>query len=193
MDAYYWAPPPSSVFKRYQSPLQSRSGNKWDGFEAEMLMKFEEIDMDDDIREEYPCPFCSDYFDIVGLCCHIDDEHPVVADNGRKSRKAGSHSTLSKLRKELREGNLRSLFGGSFINVAPDPLFSSFILPVVEDYEGVPSDSSPELVKKSPTDIVSDRKVEQQRPMSIKDQKEKAERCDFVQGMLWSTILDDNL
>lgn len=57
-------------------------GLKWDGFDAEMLMGFEEIDMDDDIREEYPCPFCSDYFDIVGLCCHIDDEHPVEAKNG---------------------------------------------------------------------------------------------------------------
>lgn len=56
-------------------------GMKWDGFDAEMLMGFEEIDMDDDIREEYPCPFCSDYFDIVGLCCHIDDEHPIEAKN----------------------------------------------------------------------------------------------------------------
>jgi hypothetical protein len=26
--------------------------------------------------------FCSDYFDIVGLCCHIDEEHPVEAKNG---------------------------------------------------------------------------------------------------------------
>lgn len=57
---------------------------KWDGFEAEMFMGFEEIDVDDDIQEEYPCPFCSEYFDIVGLCCHIDDEHPVEANNGVK-------------------------------------------------------------------------------------------------------------
>lgn len=48
-----------------------------------MLMGFEEIDVaDDDIREEFPCPFCSEFFDIVGLCCHIDDEHPVEARNG---------------------------------------------------------------------------------------------------------------
>ena len=45
-------------------------------------MGLEEIDGDDDIREEFPCPFCSDYFDIVGLCCHIDDEHPTEAKNG---------------------------------------------------------------------------------------------------------------
>lgn len=47
-----------------------------------MYMGFEEIDGDDDMREEFPCPFCSEYFDIVGLCCHIDDEHPMEAKNG---------------------------------------------------------------------------------------------------------------
>lgn len=51
-------------------------------FYADMFMGFEEIEADDDIRDEYPCPFCSEYFDIVGLCCHIDDEHPVEAKNG---------------------------------------------------------------------------------------------------------------
>ncbi|KAL0412928.1 UNVERIFIED_CONTAM: protein dehydration-induced [Sesamum radiatum] len=84
MDANSWAARLSSASKRYQSTLQSRSGMKWDGFDAEMSVGFEDIDVDHDIREEYPCPFCSEYFDIVGLCCHIDDEHPVDADNGVK-------------------------------------------------------------------------------------------------------------
>ena len=59
----------------------------------------------------------------------------------RKSRKGGSHSTLSLLRKELQEGNLQSLFGGSSClftsNAAPDPLLSSFILPMADDYGSV--------------------------------------------------------
>ncbi|KAI3731345.1 hypothetical protein L1987_62533 [Smallanthus sonchifolius] len=29
--------------------------------------------VDDDMREEFPSPFCTDYFVIVGLCSHIDD------------------------------------------------------------------------------------------------------------------------
>lgn len=49
---------------------------------AEWFMGFEETDGDDDIREEFLCPFCSEYFDIVGLCIHLDDEHPVEARNG---------------------------------------------------------------------------------------------------------------
>ncbi|KAK5813612.1 hypothetical protein PVK06_029063 [Gossypium arboreum] len=160
MDADTWSVRLSSASKRYQSSLESRSN---------MLMGFEEIDEEDDIREEFPCPFCSEYFDIVGLCCHIDDEHPVEAKNGvcpvcalrvgvdmvahitlqhgnifkmqrkRKSRKGGSHSTLSLLKKELREGNLQTLLGGSSCivsssNSAPDPLLSLFILPMVDDF-----------------------------------------------------------
>ncbi|KAL8108068.1 protein DEHYDRATION-INDUCED 19 homolog 6-like [Apium graveolens] len=73
MDADSWSARLPSASKRYQSALHSRS---------DMFMGFEEIEGDDDIREEYPCLFCSEYFDIVGLCCHIDDEHPVEAKNG---------------------------------------------------------------------------------------------------------------
>ncbi|KAG8369096.1 hypothetical protein BUALT_Bualt15G0114600 [Buddleja alternifolia] len=236
MDPNSWAARLTSASKRYQSAIQSRSGMKWDGFDAEMFMGFEEIDVDDDIREEYRCPFCAEYFDIVGLCCHIDDEHPVEAKNGvcpvcamrvgvdmvahitlqhgnifkisfylnymqrkRKSRKGGSHSTLSLLRRELREGNLQSLFGGSSCVVssssaAPDPLLSSFIWPMVEEYDSVPSHSSTEsvLVKKNTTGGNSERKVEE-APMSIKDKEERTKRSDFVQGLLLSMMLDDNL
>lgn len=36
----------------------------------------------DESRPEYLCPFCAEDFDIVGLCCHIDEEHTVQARNG---------------------------------------------------------------------------------------------------------------
>jgi hypothetical protein len=223
MDSDSWSARLSSASKQYQSALQSRS---------DMFMGFEEIDGDDDIREEFPCPFCSGYFDIVGLCCHIDEEHPVEAKNGvcpvcamrvgvdmvahitlqhgnifkmqhkRKTRKGGSHSTtLSLLRKELREGNLQSLFGGSSClvsssNAAPDPLLSSFILPMADDFGSVqpPFLTETSSAKKASTENVSERKVQPVAPpLSVKDKEEKAKRCQFVQGMLLSTILDDGL
>ncbi|XP_031103658.1 protein DEHYDRATION-INDUCED 19 homolog 3-like isoform X1 [Ipomoea triloba] len=228
MDADSWAARLSSTSKRYQSASQSRSGMRWDGIDAEMLIGFEEIDMvDDDVREEFPCPFCSEYYDIVGLCCHIDDEHPLEAKNGvcpvcemrvgvdmvahitlqhgnifkmqrkRKSRKGGSHSTLSLLRRKLREGNLQSLLGGSsFIapssSAAPDPLLSSFILPMGDDFGSAQPRSSAEAISamKSTPENVSERK---QPPLSIKDKEERTKRSEFVQGLLLSTIFDDNL
>lgn len=220
MDADSWTSRLSSVSQRYQSAFQSRS---------DVFMGFEEIEGDDDIREEFPCPLCGEYFDIVGLCCHIDDEHPVEAKNGvcpvcavrvgvdmvahitlqhgnifkmqrkRKSRKNGSHSTLSLLRKELQEGNLQTLFGGSSCilsssNVAPDPLLSSFILPMADDIVISQSQSSADTsaANKVREEIVLERHVKPS-PLSIKDQEERARRSEFVHGLLFSTIINDTL
>lgn len=60
----------------------------------------------------------------------------------RKSRRGGSHSTLSILRREFPDGNFQSLFGGSSCivssssspNVAADPLLSSFISPIADGF-----------------------------------------------------------
>ncbi|WZZ15977.1 hypothetical protein YC2023_109066 [Brassica napus] len=41
-----------------------------------------EVEGEDEFREEYACPFCSDYFDSVSLCCHIDEDHPMDTING---------------------------------------------------------------------------------------------------------------
>jgi len=192
-----------------------------------MFMGFEDVEMDDDMREEFPCPFCTGYFDIVGLCCHIDDAHHLVSKNGvcpvcavrvgvdmvahitlqhgnifkmqqkRKSRKGSSISTLSLLRRELREGNLQSLFGGSSYlglsaNAVPDPLLSSFILPIGDDSVSTQSNLSAEsvAVPKSIGDKASERKP-RSPPMSTEDKEERSKRSEFVQGMLLSTILDD--
>ncbi|KAK8564801.1 hypothetical protein V6N12_058383 [Hibiscus sabdariffa] len=73
-----------------------------------------EIYGEDDIREEFPCPFCLEYFDIVGLCGHIDDEHPTEAKNGvcpicavRVGVDMVAHITLqhgnSRMRKRMRK------------------------------------------------------------------------------------------
>lgn len=82
----------------------------------------------------------------------------------RKSRRVGPHSTLSLLRKELREGNLQSLFGGSSCiisssNAAPDPLLSSFILPMADDFTSAQPSFSSETssAKKSSDENVSER------------------------------------
>ncbi|PQP94561.1 protein DEHYDRATION-INDUCED 19 homolog 3 isoform X2 [Prunus yedoensis var. nudiflora] len=117
----------------------------------------------------------------------------------RKTRNGGAHSTLSLLRKELREGNLQSLFGGSSCilsssNAAPDPLLSSFILPMADDFVSVQPHFSIETssAKKSIDERLSERNAPSP-PLSIKDKEEKTKRCAFVQGMLLSTILDDGL
>ncbi|MBA0796953.1 hypothetical protein Gohar_007682 [Gossypium harknessii] len=117
----------------------------------------------------------------------------------RKSRKGGSHSTLSLLKKELREGNLQTLLGGSSCivsssNSAPDPLLSLFILPMIDDFV---SDQPPFPTETSrnnkSSDVNKSERTIQSSPLSVKDQEEKAKRCECVQGLLLSTIVDDIL
>ncbi|KAG9459502.1 hypothetical protein H6P81_004010 [Aristolochia fimbriata] len=116
----------------------------------------------------------------------------------RRFRKGsnGSHSTLSLLRKELRDGHLQSLLRGSCVvpnNAAPDPLLSSFIynLPSAEESkytEPHPMDEGSSS-KKSHNDKAVESVVP---PLSDKDQKERAQRSMFVQGLLMSTIFEDD-
>ncbi|CBI22928.3 unnamed protein product, partial [Vitis vinifera] len=116
-------------------------------------------------------------------------------------RRGGSNSTFSILRKELRDGNLQSIFGGSSrivssSNSEPDPLLSSFMYnaPVVVEPVVVQPDSSAEasVVKESSDEGFSERNI-QKPQLSDKEQEEKARRCEFVQGLLLSTILEDSL
>lgn len=71
---------------------------------------------------------------------------------------SGSHSTLSLLRKELREGNLQALLGGSSYTIPPtnaaaDPFLSSLIytLPMADSSRDIQPESLEEecLVDKS--------------------------------------------
>lgn len=54
----------------------------WEVLLIDLYLGLDEIDGGGDDGAEFPCPFCSEDFDIVGLCCHIDEEHPVEANTG---------------------------------------------------------------------------------------------------------------
>ncbi|XP_057250455.1 protein DEHYDRATION-INDUCED 19 homolog 3 isoform X3 [Beta vulgaris subsp. vulgaris] len=146
------------------------------------------------------CPVCAVRVG-VDMVAHITLQHGNIfkMQRKRKSRKNGSHSTLSLLRKELQEGNLQTLFGGSSCilsssNVAPDPLLSSFILPMADDIVISQSQSSADTsaANKVREEIVLERHVKPS-PLSIKDQEERARRSEFVHGLLFSTIFNDTL
>nr|TKR75116.1 protein DEHYDRATION-INDUCED 19-like 4-like isoform X1 [Populus alba] len=171
---------------------------------------YDEPETEEDLKAEYLCPFCGEDFDVVGLFCHIDEEHPAEAKNGvcpvcakrrkRRLRKGGANSAFSILRKELREGSLQSLLGGSscFVsssNTEPDPLLSPFIFnpPGFDKPLNAKPLSSVEgsSVKGSTTEEFLERKV--QHPHLSDEDQEKSQKSEFVQGLLLSTILDEEL
>ncbi|PIM99120.1 hypothetical protein CDL12_28388 [Handroanthus impetiginosus] len=215
MDSDSWAR--ISYSRRYQSRSDAYHGEEYEG--------------EDEQRPEFICPFCAEDFDMVGLCCHIDEEHAIEAKNGvcpvctrrvgsdlirhltvqhgsllkvqrrRRLRRGGSNLSFSALRKELRDGNLQSVLGGSSpfvsssLHTEPDPLLTSFIYnpPAVDESSTIQPLSSVEgsSMTENAVEDLADRVV-LQSPMSDEDLKEKARRCEFVQGLLLSSFLDDD-
>ncbi|XP_055814267.1 protein DEHYDRATION-INDUCED 19 homolog 4-like [Solanum dulcamara] len=217
MDSDSWIRLSTSSSRRHQS-------------RSDFYNIIEEYEGEEESRPEFLCPFCGEDFDIVGLCCHIDEEHAIEAKNGicpvcakrvgtnlvghitqqhgnilkvqrkRRFRRGGSNSTLSIIRKELREGSLQSILRGSSHLVPsttadPDPLLSSFIsssASVDEPSEVQPLSSALAAcsTQESTVENLSDRDI-QPSPLSEEDQVEKARKCEFVQGLLLSTFLED--
>ncbi|KAL2566616.1 hypothetical protein AAZV13_19G177200 [Glycine max] len=64
----------STASRSYQSRLKSHF--------AELFIDFDEVNGDEELRTAYPCPFCTEDFDLLELCCHIDLDHPVEAKSG---------------------------------------------------------------------------------------------------------------
>ncbi|CAE5966391.1 unnamed protein product [Arabidopsis arenosa] len=165
---------------------------------------YEDLEGEDDLKAEFICPFCAEDFDIVGLCCHIDEEHPVEAKNGmstrrRRLRRGGYSSTYLALKKELREANLQSLLGGSSsftssTNIDSDPLLSSFMFNSPSVNESANKSATPVSVGNAATKVSIKESLKrdiQEAPLSGEDQ-EKAKKSEFVRGLLLSTMLGDD-
>ncbi|CAH8336910.1 unnamed protein product [Eruca vesicaria subsp. sativa] len=82
MEDEMWAVSSSGSSRSYRSATTAakyQSGSYLDSGDYEE----EEYDDDDDAEvEDYPCPFCSDDYDLVELCHHIDEEHQLEATHG---------------------------------------------------------------------------------------------------------------
>lgn len=38
-------------------------------------LSIDDFEMEDDVRPDFPCPYCYEDFDISSLCAHLEDEH----------------------------------------------------------------------------------------------------------------------
>ncbi|AAF63822.1 unknown protein [Arabidopsis thaliana] len=183
---------------------------------------YEDLEGEDDLKAEFICPFCAEDFDIVGLCCHIDEEHPVEAKNGvcpvctkrnlclflderfyvqrrRRLRRGGYSSTYLALKKELREANLQSLLGGSSsftssTNIDSDPLLSSFMFNSPSVNQSANKSATPVTVGNAATkvSIKESLKRDIQEAPLSGEDQEKAKKSEFVRGLLLSTMLEDD-
>lgn len=171
----------------------------------------EEVDMDEEVRPEFACPYCYEDHDVVSLCAHLEEEHPFEphAANRRRLRRfviPGSQA-LSLLSRDLREAHLQVLLGGgghrsnnssNTTNISADPLLSSFGLsfPTSDTEEtskppiSIPDDAS--VVKETPAQPW-DSSIDSSLTREEREQKRKqaSVRATFVQDLLLTTLFGD--
>ncbi|KAI3414377.1 uncharacterized protein J3R85_016375 [Psidium guajava] len=203
---------------RFDFSASSRSHQSARKSRCDAPIVIDEFDGECDLEVYYPCPYCSDDYDLLELCLHIDEEHPVEADSGvcpvcatrvdsdivehittkhndilkwqqkLNLQKNESYSSFSSSRTEF--GSVQSAVSSS--NGPSDP-FLSFIwnMPAAYESEKVQSTSpsASDIAERIPDEALSERDIHQS-PMLEKEKIEKAGRCEFVQGLVMSSILD---
>ncbi|RID76602.1 hypothetical protein BRARA_B03567 [Brassica rapa] len=186
---------------------------------ADNFLGFEEAEGEDEFREEYACRFCLDYFDIVSLCCHIDEDHPMDTINGvcpvcavKVSSDMVAHITLQHANmfkisffrhqslKSTRRGGAQSMLS-ILKREFPDGNFQSLFEaitadPLLSSFISPMADglfiSDSTSAKKSLNQSLPERSVEK-KSLSAEDHREKLKQSEFVQGIFSSMIFYDDL
>ncbi|KAG8635397.1 hypothetical protein MANES_16G031102v8 [Manihot esculenta] len=143
-------------------------------------LSLDDFEVVDEVRPEFPCPYCYEDFDIASLCSHLEDEHPCKSKvivcpicSVKVARDMLSHITLqhrhliaitnsqalSLLGRDLREAHLQVLLGSG----GPG------------GYRSINSNFRPSLSYE-----------EREKRM-----RQAAGRAGFVQDLILSTLLSD--
>ncbi|KMZ68106.1 Protein DEHYDRATION-INDUCED 19 [Zostera marina] len=69
MDADLWASRLAAA-KRQYSLQQQNQNSQFD------RLGMDDYEMEEEMRLEFPCPYCYEEYDITALCVHLEDEHP---------------------------------------------------------------------------------------------------------------------
>ncbi|XP_056687469.1 protein DEHYDRATION-INDUCED 19 homolog 3 isoform X3 [Spinacia oleracea] len=163
---------------------------------SDNLLDYEEYDGDTDVEVDYPCPFCSEDFDIVGLCCHIEEEHYDEAKRGVCPMCGTSVGADLVEHIALQHENIYKSENKTRHSHAVDQLLTSFVCsysttPETESKPSCSKDDSP--VKEEVMEEDTLERGMKNCVISEEKQEEHAQKCKFMQSLLFSTILDDDL
>lgn len=68
MDSEFWTSRIAAAKRQYTLQHQHQSSHL-------DRLSIDDIEMEDEVRPDFPCPYCYEDFDIVSLCSHLEDEH----------------------------------------------------------------------------------------------------------------------
>ncbi|KAM1766003.1 hypothetical protein TB1_004959 [Malus domestica] len=68
MDAEFWTSRLAAAKRQYTLQHHHQSSH----FDR---LSIDDFEVEDDVRPDFPCPYCYEDFDIASLCSHLEDEH----------------------------------------------------------------------------------------------------------------------
>ncbi|XP_027181766.1 protein DEHYDRATION-INDUCED 19 homolog 7-like isoform X1 [Coffea eugenioides] len=142
------------------------------------------------------CPVCVSKVE-TNMAVHLITQHETILKIlcKKKFRNGGSHPALSSLKKELWDEHLHSPPKGSRVSSSSAVESDSLLLPFL--YNPQPEIVIPLIEGSSLGSDSPDSNLESSGNVNLsalpdKDE-EKAQRCEFIRGLLVSTILGDQL
>ncbi|PHU26202.1 hypothetical protein BC332_04534 [Capsicum chinense] len=209
MDSDFWSSR-LAVAKR-QLNLQQHHSYNHQSSQLDRL-SIDDFEVEEEVRPDFPCPYCYEDFDIASLCSHLEEEHSCESRISRRRRlrrvAIPSSQALSLLGRDLREAHLQVLLGGSGYRsssaasttaaAASDPFLSSLALnyPTLEAEEI--SKSVLSTVEDSTTKNVTSQhiwKLSFDPSLSAEEREKRIRqatgRAVFIQDLFASSLLAD--
>ncbi|XP_009395034.2 protein DEHYDRATION-INDUCED 19 isoform X4 [Musa acuminata AAA Group] len=169
-----------------------------------------EMEEEEEVRPDFPCPYCYEDHDITSLCFHLEEEHAFESKAARRQRfhrfAMPSSQTLSLLRRDLREAHLQVLLGSAGYrsnnneesNITADSFLSSLLLnfPTSDTDETLKRIADESLYRKKESHVpawkssLNSSLTQEQREQR---RKQATIRATFMQDLLLSTLFGDQI
>ncbi|KAK4347182.1 hypothetical protein RND71_033521 [Anisodus tanguticus] len=172
-------------------------------------LSIDDFEVEEEIRPDFPCPYCYEDFDIASLCSHLEEEHSCESRVTRRRRLRrvaipGSQA-LSLLGRDLREAHLQVLLGGSgyrsssatSTTAANDPFLSSLGLNSTFEAEGISKSVLSSVEDPTTKNVTSQHiwKLSFDPSLSAEEREKRIRqatgRAVFVQDLFASSLLAD--
>ncbi|KAL9456018.1 hypothetical protein AB3S75_005276 [Citrus x aurantiifolia] len=69
MDSDFWTSRLAAAKRQYTLQQHHHQSSQID------RLSIDDFEVEDDVRPDFPCPYCYEDFDIASLCSHLEDEH----------------------------------------------------------------------------------------------------------------------
>ncbi|CAK9152537.1 unnamed protein product [Ilex paraguariensis] len=76
MDSDFWTSRLADAKRQFTLNHHHQSHNHRNHHNSQLdRLNIDDFEVEEEVRPDFPCPYCYEDFDIVSLCSHLEDEH----------------------------------------------------------------------------------------------------------------------